>query len=134
MGLEQLALGLELGAALLQLGADRRDRPLGLTVGDVVVRRRPDRHVLEVVGDQLAGQRVELGQRLDVVAEQHGAVGGLGVGRKDLERLPLDAEVAAREHRVVAGVLDRHQLVQQRVAVDRLAAAQQLHVARVDVG
>ncbi len=131
--LEQLALPLELRAARLELGADRGDRALGLAVGDVVVRGRPDRDVLEVVGDQFARQRIELRQRLDVVAEEHGAIGGLGIGREDLERLALDAEVAAREHGVVAGVLDRDELVQQRVAIDRLAASQQLHVALVDV-
>jgi hypothetical protein len=51
VGLEQLALRLELRAALLELGADLRDRALDLPVGDVVVRRRPDRDVLEVVGE-----------------------------------------------------------------------------------
>ena len=38
--------------------------------GDVVVGRGPDRDVFEVGRDQLAGERIELGQRLDLVAEQ----------------------------------------------------------------
>ena len=122
------------GGALRELLADQLGGALGRAVGHVVVRRRPDRDVLEVRGDQLAGERVELRERLDLVAEEHRAVGGLGVGREDLERLPLDAEVAARDGRVVAGVLDRDELAQERVAVDVVAAAQQLHVALVDVG
>ena len=86
---------------------------------DVVVRRRPDRDVLEVVLDQLAGERVEVLQALDLVAEQRRPEGRLGVGREHLERLAAHAEGAARQHRVVARVLDRDELAQQLVAVDR---------------
>ena len=123
MGLEQLALGLELGAALVELAPDLRDRALDRALLDVVVRRRPDRDVLEVVVDQLAGERVEVLQALDLVAEERRAEGRLGVGREDLERLPAHAERAAAERRVVARVLDRDELAQQLVAVDEVALA-----------
>ena len=51
-----------------------------------VVGGRPDADVLEVAVD-LAGQRVEVLDGLDLVAEEDRAEGGLGVGREDLERL-----------------------------------------------
>ncbi len=113
VGLEQLALGLELGAALVQLAADLGHRVLDHPLAHVVVRGRPDADVLEVVLDHLAGERVEVLQVLDLVAEQHDPVGGLGVGREDLERLAADPEGPARQRGVVARVLDRDQLAQQ---------------------
>ena len=128
VGLQQLALGLELLAAQVQFGADRLHAVLDRAFLDVVVRRRPDRHVLEVVFDQLAGQRVEVLQALDLVAEQRRAERRLGIGREHLQRLAAHAEGAAREHRVVALVLDRDELAQQLVAVDLLAAVEDLHV------
>ncbi len=81
------------------------------------MRRRPDRDVLEVVADDLARQRVEVLQALDLVAEQQHPERGLLVGREDLQRLPAHAEGAAAERRVVAVVLQRDQLAQQLVAV-----------------
>ena len=115
-------------AALVQLAADLRHAVLDRALLDVVVRRRPDRHVLEVVGDQLAGERVEVLQALDFVAEHRRAEGRLGVGGEHLERLAAHAEGAAREHAVVARVLDRDEFAQQLVAVDLLAALEDLHV------
>ena len=103
----------------LELVADLADRAL-----DRLLRRsrsgspaRPRRAASSA--SMLAGQRVELVQRLDLVAEQVDAVGGLGVGREDLERVAAHAEGAARERRVVARVLDVDQLAQDLVAVDR---------------
>ena len=126
MGLEQLALGLELGAALVQLAADLGDGALDRALLDVVVRRGPDRDVLEVVVDQLAGERVEVLQALDLVAEQRRAERGLGVGGEDLERVAAHAERAAAERGVVARVLDRDELAQQLVAVDDVAALRRI--------
>ena len=105
-----------------------------MPLAHVVVRGRPDRDVLEVVLDQLAGDRVEVLQVLDLVAEQHDPVGGLRVGGPDLERLAADPEGAARERRVVARVLDRDELAQQPVAVDHLALVERLQVLVVDLG
>src|SRR3954471_17242210 len=128
MGLEQLALGLELGAALVELARDLLDRRLDRALLDVVVRRGPDRDVLEVVGDELPGERVEVLQALDLVAEERRAERGLRIGREDLERLAAHAERPAAERRVVARVLDRDELAQELVAVDELALLQHLHV------
>ena len=106
-------------AALVELAPDLGDRVLELALLDVVVRRRPDRDVLEVVEDELARQRVEVLQALDLVAEQRRAERGLGVGREDLERLAAHAEGPAAQRGVVARVLQRDELAQQLVAVDR---------------
>ncbi len=133
MGLEQLALGLELGAPLVQLAPDLGDRVLDHALPDVVVRGRPDPDVLEVVLDHLPGQRVEVLEMLDLVAEHHDPERGLGVRREDLERLAADAERPAGERGVVARVLDRDELAEQRVAVDHLALGQRLEVLVVDL-
>jgi hypothetical protein len=63
--------------------------------------------------------------RLDLVAEEDGAVGGLGVGREHLERLAAHAERAAAERLVVARVHVVDELAQDLVAVDHLALLQQ---------
>ena len=99
---------------------------------DVVVRRRPDRDVLQIVPDQLAGQRVEVLQPLDLVAEQQRPERRLLIGREDLQRVPPHAERAAPERRVVAVVLQVHELAQQLVAVHE--AALDDHLAVVVVG
>ena len=88
---------------------DRRRR------GDVL-GGRPDGEVVEP-GVDLARERVEVRDLLDLVAEERDAVGGLLVRRLHLDDVALDAEAAAREHRVVADVLARDQLAQHLVAV-----------------
>ena len=90
--------------------------------------------MLEVVLDQLAGDRVEVLEVLDLVAEQHDPVGRLGVGGPDLERLAAHPEGAAGQRRVVARVLDRDELAQQPVTVDHLALVERLQVLVVGLG
>ena len=118
----------------VELAPDLLDRAVDRALLDGVVRRRPDRHVLEVVLDELARQRVEVLQALDLVPEERRAERGLGVGREDLERLAPDAEGAPPQRGVVAGVLDRDELAQQQVAVDDLAALEDLEVHVVGLG
>ncbi len=130
--LEQLALGLQGLAALVELVADLGHGALHRAFLDVVVRGRPDRDVLEIVPDELAGQRVEVLQALDLVAEQQRAERRLLIGREDLQRVPPHAERAAPERRVVAVVLQVHELAQQLVAVHE--AALDDHLAVVVVG
>jgi len=55
------------------------DRALHRLLLDHVVARRPYRDVVDHVED-LAGQRVEVLDRLDLVAEELDPIGGLGVG------------------------------------------------------
>ena len=131
--LELLALGLELGGARVQFGADLLDRALERLVAGHVVRGRPDRDVVDRVED-LAGQRVEVLDPLDLVAEEGDPVGGLGVGGHDLQHLAADPEGAAAERRVVALVLHLDQLAQHLVAVDLLADLEELHFFVVDLG
>jgi hypothetical protein len=65
------------------------------------VRRRVDRGALQH-GDRLAGERVEAGDPLDLVAPQLDAHPLLVVGGVDLDRVAAHAEGAALEGGVVA--------------------------------
>jgi hypothetical protein len=98
------------------------------------VRGRRDHDVLEVVDDQLAGQRIEVLQALDLVPEERGPERGLRVGRKDLQRLAAHPERPAAERRVVPVVLELDELAQQPVAVHERALDQGLHVLLVGLG
>ena len=107
--LEQLAGVLELGQPLGQLGADELDRPLDRRpLGDEVLGRIDGAPV--ELRDRLAGERVDLGDALDLVAPELDADGLLVVGRKDLDRVAAHPERAPLERHVVAAVLDPHQL------------------------
>ncbi len=68
--------------------------------------------------DDLAAHRVEALDRLDLVAPEPHAHGGVLVGGPDLEGVAADAELAARRLEVVARVLDVDELAQHLVAVD----------------
>ena len=71
------------------------------------------------LGGLLAGQRVELGDGLHLVAEQADAPGAvLVVGREDLDGVAAHAEGAALKVGVVALVLQGHQVGQQLASVD----------------
>ena len=102
-------LRVELGADVVDGALDRRLR------GDVL-RRRPDREVVEL-REHLARERVEVRHLLDLVAEERDAVRRLLVRRLHLDDVALHAEAAAAEHRVVADVLRVDELAQQQVAV-----------------
>ncbi len=126
-----LPLGDELRQALFQLD---------LNVGDGLGQRRAGRHVVAVCVDvnvgqfrrDLAGQRVELADRLDFVAEQADAPGAvLVMARVDIHRLAAQAEGAALEGDVVAAVLLLGQGAGQGVAVDAAADFQLDHHPRV---
>ena len=83
--------------------------------GDVV-RGRPDRQRVVVVRD-LAGEVVDLGDRLDLVAEELDAHRAVGVRREDVDDVAAHAERAAREVEVVAVVLDVDEVADELVAV-----------------
>ncbi len=116
VGLEHLPRVLEppdlRGQLLLDLDHSALDRRLRRHV----LRRREDRDRVEP-REHLAGQRIEVGDRLDLVAEERDPERGLGVGRLHLEHVALHPEAAATEQRVVADVLDVDQLAQHQVAV-----------------
>ena len=112
---------------------DRADRALHrLGAGDVVGCRE-DRHRLEPL-HHIAGERMQHVERLDLVAEQLDADGVLLVDRDDLDRVAAHPEVAAREVDVVAVVLHRDELADERVAVVDLAHLQRDHRPQVLLG
>ena len=119
LGLEQLALALEVGEPLLQLGLDAHDGLLHpLFAGDVVRGREHD-ELLERL-HALARERIDDGDLLDLVAEQLDAHGRLVVRRVDLDGVAADAEGAAHEVHVVAVVVHVDELAQDRPLVSLL--------------
>src|SRR5690606_23521316 len=119
--LEEAAGAVELLQTGHELLADLADGAgEGGARGDEVgVGEDPDR---EQVGGLLAGQRVDLGDGLDLVAEQGDAPGGvLVVGGEDLDGVAADAEGAAHEAGVAALVLQLSKGAQQLALVDLLA-------------
>ena len=123
-------LGLELHAplaqlldALLHLLLDVDDGLLELLGRRDVVRGGIDVELV-ALGQDLAGQRVELGDPLDLVAEELDAHDEVVVGGLQLERVAADAEAGARQRRVVALVLQVDQLAQDAVAPVAAADAQ----------
>ena len=105
LGLEQLALPLELGQPLLELGLDAGDRALHALGAGHVVRGREDVDLV-VLGDDLAGDRMEGHEPLDLVAEHLDPDRMLLVDGEDLDGVAANPEGAALEGDVVAGVLD----------------------------
>ena len=79
---------------------------------------------LVALGEDFAGERVELGDPLDVVAEELDAHGELLVRGLDLERVSADPELAAHQIGVRTLVLDVDEMPQHRVAPDALALVQ----------
>ncbi len=102
-------LGIEFGAQLDDGALDRRCR------GDVLGGGE-DRDRVES-RQRLAGERIEVRDRFDLVAEERDPPGGLGVGGLQLEHVAAHAEPSAAEHGVVAHVLDVDQLAQHLVAI-----------------
>ena len=90
---------------------------------------RIDGHLVELP-QRLAAQRIDLGDPVDLVAEELDAQRPrLLVGGEDLDDVAAHAEGAAVEVVVVALVLDVDQLAQQLVAVDaRPALEKHQHV------
>ena len=113
--LERPTLGLELADADLHLGLDVDDRFLELVIRRDVVGRREDVRLL-ALREQLAGQRVQLGDPLDDIAEELDADERLLRGRLEFQRVAADAEPGAGERLVVALVLEVDEMSQDRVA------------------
>jgi hypothetical protein len=128
--LQQVPAALELLEPVGQLGLDPGDRALhALRPGDVVAGGE-DVELL-VLGDDLAAERVQRHEPLDLVAEELHPDGQLLVDREDLQRVAAHPERAPRAGQVVARVLDVDQATQQRVAVDLVAHLQADHAVDV---
>ena len=132
MALELLAAFVEIGPALLELVADLAHGAVEIILLGDVVRRRPDVDVIDLIED-LAGERVEVLDALDLVAEELDPVRGLRERGPDLQDLALDAEGAAAEDGVVAPVLHVHELAEELVALDPLANLEELHLLAVEL-
>ena len=104
---------------LLQLMLDRLHRLLERRPGRHIVRVGVDLHAVEA-RRLLAGQRVELDDVLDLVAEEgHAPRRVLIVRREDLQIVAAHPEIAAREGLVVALVLQRDELADDLALVLR---------------
>ena len=123
---EQFALALEFGESLFEFDADGADRSLHDLGARHVVRTGEHGHRVEL-RDDLAGERVQAVERLDLVAEHLDADGEFFVDRDDLDRVATHPEVASREVDVVALVLHRDEFADEPVAVDPLADLQRHH-------
>ena len=118
--LQQPAGAVQFVEPLLQLDLDAGDRLQQRRPRRDVVRVRVHLHELQVVG-LLAGERIELLDLVDLVAEQVDAPRAvLVVRREDVDGVAAHPERAARE---VAGalVLQRHQVGEQLPLVDLVA-------------
>ena len=121
---QQLALGHQLLQPLGQLVLDRLGRLLQRRTGRHVMRVGEHADVVER-RDLLAGQRIELDDLLDLVAEERHAPGGvLIMRREDLQRVALHAKVAAGKGGVVALVLQADELADDLALVDHLTLLQ----------
>ena len=115
LGLDELAVILEVGLALRQLPLDLLHRPLHLLLGGDVVAGGVNGHVLQhPLG--LTGDGVDLRNAVDLVPKElHPDGVAVGVHRVNLHRVPPDPEHIALEGHVVAVVADLHQLPQQLI-------------------
>ena len=120
LGLEELALGLELRELASAVPPRSREGALQRRVTGGVVRRREERELLHLAA-ALLGHRVEERDLFDHVLEERDADRFVAVGRLDLEGVALHPERAALEHQLVAVVLHLHQPTQQRALVEAVA-------------
>ncbi|CTQ76901.1 hypothetical protein LAX5112_04743 [Roseibium alexandrii] len=114
-------MGIQLFQTAFQFGLDRLGCLLQRRFRRHIVRVGVDLHRLHVAGF-LARQRVELGDLLDLVAEQRNPPRPvLIVRRKEFNCVPADAKSAALERGVVAFVLQGDQIGDQLALVDPLS-------------
>ena len=123
-GFEQFSFRRELLQAFLQLDLDVADRLAECRARRYVMAVGVDRDPVQLFG-LLAGQRIELLDRFDLVAEQHHAPGAvLVVARMNVDRLAAHPKRAALKRGVVAAVLQFDQRFRQPVALDPAARLQ----------
>ena len=117
LGLQEHVLALEVFDALAQLLLDVVAGGVDLLLGDDVVGGRVDHDMLQLAVDP-AGQLVDLADAVDLVPEPLDAEDKVTpLGGEDLNGVAPDPEVGPLQGHVIAGVLDRHQLLQDLVPV-----------------
>ena len=115
LGLHQLVVLLEPGHPLFHLTVNFLNSGVHLLLGGDIVAGRPDGNVVEPP-DGGAGDHVDLGNAVDLVAEKFHPDGGiLPVGRENFHRVPTDAEHITLKGDVVALVAVLHQPAEQFV-------------------
>src|SRR5262245_43815048 len=120
--LQQAPGGIELVEAPAQLLLDAGDGLQQRRARRDVVRVGVDFHELQLIG-LAPGERIELLDRLDLVAEQVHAPGAvLVVRRKDVDGVAAHAKAAAVEVAAGALVLQRHQVGDELALVEAVAA------------
>ncbi len=130
--LDHAPLNLQLRDPLVHLFADRFNRAvLALGLHHVMALRVDGKP--RVLFFHIAEEGIDLGQRIDLVAEQFNAIRVLVVGRKNLDHVAAHAEAAAPEVRVVALVENLHQPPRNVFATDLLALFQQQQHAVVGI-
>ena len=118
---EQLAGRVQLFQPLLQLDLDRAHRLLQRRLRRHVVRIGVDFDELQLVGF-LASERIELGDRLDLVAEQRDPPRAIfQMRREHFDGVAAHAEGATRERGIVAPVVQRHEIGEKLVARQAIA-------------
>ena len=124
LGFQQLAFLLHPGEAFLELGLD---------LDHGLVERRARRDIVGIgvefdrfqLGHGLAGERVEFGDLLDLVAEKPDPPGAVVVvGREDFQIIAANAEGAADEGGVIAGVLQVDELAHDGARIGDVAGLQ----------
>ena len=122
--LEKPPLPVELIEPLLELPLDALERLQERRARRDIVRIGVDLDELEVLR-LLPGERIELGDRLDLVAEEADPPGAvLVVGGENLHRVAAHPKQAAREIRLRALVLKRDQIRDELTLVDPVAELQ----------
>jgi hypothetical protein len=131
--LEQLVLTLQHRESFLQLRFDCDNSPThGLTTGGVM-RCRENGYRFQLL-DDLAGQWVQLIERLDFVTKHLDANRQFFVLRDDLEGVTADPELSATEVDIVSFVLHSDELADDVGSSDSLANLQCDHCFEVFLG
>ena len=125
-----LALFAQFCQAFVEFLANGFERPFHAFGAGHIMRGREDVDFVFLV-DLVAGQRVQRGDAVNLVAEEFDAHGQFLVDGDDFDRIAAHAEGAAREGDVVALVLHGHELAQQVVAVDFLPDFEEEHATGV---
>ena len=133
LGLQELALSLQIATPLFQLRLDAGEGALPHVLGGDVVVGGIDGDPVQT-RQLLARERIDLPERFHLVAEQVHPDGGVVVGREDLHHVPAGPEGPPVEVEVVALVLDLHQLAQHVIPGARPSLLQEEHHPVIHLG
>ncbi|CAB4864377.1 unannotated protein [freshwater metagenome] len=128
--LEELVLAFEYSEPVCQFGFDVRDGALHRFGARGVVRCREDAHRIHCL-DDLTGERVQLVQCLNLVAEHFYSDRQLFILRDDFERVATHAKFASTEVDIVALVLHSDESTDDIGSTDCLADLKSQHRIKV---